>query len=270
MRVTSPANARVRDALRLIASSHERRRSGRCVLEGAHLVAVYRARVGLPESIVVTDDALARDDVRALIDDAADARTINVPTALLAEHAAIPADVGILAVVPTPRLAGADTAAHFTLLLEDLQDPGNVGSIVRTAAAAGVDQVLMSKACAFAWSPKVLRAGQGAHFLTSIVEDVDLTGWMASFRAHGGRVAALVVAGGMPLYDADLRGDLAIAVGNEGAGLSAALVDVADLRLTIPMAAGNESLNAAAATAVALFERVRQIGAGARGSAPPG
>ena len=108
IRVTSAANARVRDALRLIASSHERRRSGRCVLEGAHLVAVYRARVGLPESIVVTDDALAREDVRALIDVAADARTINVPTALLAEHAAIPADVGILAVVPTPRLAEAD------------------------------------------------------------------------------------------------------------------------------------------------------------------
>ncbi len=263
IRVTSAANARVRDALRLIASSHERRRSGRCVLEGAHLVAVYRARVGLPESIVVTDDALAREDVRALIDVAADARTINVPTALLAEHASIPADVGILAVVPTPRLAEADAAASFTLLLEDLQDPGNVGSIVRTAAAAGVAQVLMSRDCAFAWSPKALRAGQGAHFLTSIVEDVDLAAWMARFRARGGRVAAMVVAHGTPVYAADLRDDLAIAIGNEGAGLSAAVVDAADLRLTIPMASGNESLNAAAATAIALFERVRQLGAGA-------
>lgn len=258
IRVTSPSNPRVREALRLIASSHERRRSGRCVLEGAHLVAVYRARIGVPEAIVVTDDALARAEVRALIDAATDARTINVPTALLAQHAAVPADVGILAVVDTPRAAGPDVAARFTLLLEDVQDPGNVGSIVRTAAAAGVEQVLMSKACAFAWSPKVLRAGQGAHFLTRIVEDVDLAAWAADFRARGGRVAALVAASGAPLYDADLRRTLAIAVGNEGAGLSAPLVDAADLRLTIPMAAGNESLNAAAAAAIALFESVRQ------------
>jgi TrmH family RNA methyltransferase len=212
----------------------------------------------LPDTIIASDAALARDEVRALVAGDADARTIVVPASLLAEHSAMPADVGVLAVVATPRsLAPRDDAA-FTLLLEDVQDPGNVGSIVRTAAAAGVEQVLLSKKCAFAWSPKVLRAGQGAHFLTRVVEDVDLVAWSARFRDAGGAVAALVVDGGVSLYDAKLPPWLALAVGNEGGGLSAAMVNAANLRVTIPMAVGNESLNAAAATAVALFECVRQ------------
>jgi TrmH family RNA methyltransferase len=258
IRVSSPNNPRVREALRLMASSHERRRTARCVLEGAHLVLVYRATFGLPDTIIATDEALARDEVRALVAGDADARTIVVPASLLAEHSAMPADIGVLAVVPAPRALAPRDDAGFTLLLEDVQDPGNVGSIVRTAAAAGVDQVLLSKTCAFAWSPKVLRAGQGAHFLTRVVEDVDLVAWAARFRATGGAVAALVVDGGASLYEARLPARLALAIGNEGAGLSAALVDAADLKVTIPMAAGNESLNAAAAAAVALFDVVRR------------
>ena len=144
------------------------------------------------------------------------------------------------------------------MLLDDVQDPGNVGTILRTAAAAGVEQVLLSKHCAFAWSPKVLRAGQGAHFLTTIVEDVDLAAWMATFRAGGGRVAALVARGGAPFYRTALERPLALAVGNEGAGLSPALRAAADVEVTIPMPGGMESLNAAAAAAVVLFECVRR------------
>jgi TrmH family RNA methyltransferase len=143
-------------------------------------------------------------------------------------------------------------------LLEDLQDPGNVGTILRTAAAAGVEQVLLSKHCAFAWSPKVLRAGQGAHFLTAIVEDVDLPAWIAAFQRTGGRAAALVARGGADVFSAPLDLPLALAIGNEGAGLSAALLASADQRVTIPMPGGAESLNAAAAAAVVLFECVRR------------
>ncbi len=88
----------------------------------------------------------------------------------------MPAGVGIIAVVPALTPAPA-APADFCLLIDDVQDPGNVGSMLRTAAAAGVRQVMMSKHCAFAWSPKVLRAGQGAHFLIDIYENVDLADW---------------------------------------------------------------------------------------------
>ncbi|HEY3582880.1 MAG TPA: RNA methyltransferase, partial [Casimicrobiaceae bacterium] len=111
---------------------------------------------------------------------------------------------------------------------------------------------------AFAWAPKVLRAAQGAHFLTNVVEDVDLVGWVQSFRAAGGRVFATVVDGASSLYDANLRGRIAFVIGSEGQGVSQPLREKVDAAVTIPMATGNESLNAAAATAVVLFEAVRQ------------
>ena len=122
------------------------------------------------------------------------------------------------------------------------------------------DQVLLSKHCAFAWSPKVLRAGQGAHFLVDIFEDVDLAEWASAYRAAGGEVVAAIAASGSSLYSARLAGRVAVAIGNEGAGLAPALVAQATQRVTIPMPGGMESLNAAAAAAVCLFECVRQRG----------
>ena len=256
-RVASRQNERLREVARLIASSRERRKSGRGVLEGAHLVDVYCERIGTPETLVVVDDHLHEPDVASLVAHTPASRTIVVDRRLFAQIATLPPDVGVLAVVSTPRSA-SPPPGRFCLLLEDVQDPGNVGSIIRTAAAAGVDQVLLSPRCAFAWSPKVLRAGQGAHFLTTLVEDVDLHAWSRTFRALGGRIAATVVADAMPLYRADLRGRFAIAIGSEGHGLSDALLGQADERIAIPMAPGSESLNAAAAAAVVLFEAVRQ------------
>ena len=242
---------------RLTASSRERRKSGRCVLEGTHLIDVYLARIGAPETLVVVDDCIDEPEVARLIANTSPARTLVVARKLFAEIATSPPEVGALAVVSTPRAAPRGDG-DFCLLLEDVQDPGNVGSIIRTAAAAGVERVLLSRHCAFAWSPKVLRAGQGAHFLATLVEDVDLVEWADAFRRRGGKVSATVVAGGTPLYRANLRGRVAIAIGSEGRGLSDALLAAAEQRITIPMAAGSESLNAAAATAVVLFEAVRQ------------
>jgi TrmH family RNA methyltransferase len=259
-RVTSRQNPRLREAARLVASTRDRRKTGRCVLEGEHLIGVYQDRHGAPETLLVSEQALDRETTRAV---AArhPTRTLILPAALFAELAVLPAGVGILAVVPTPRPT-ATVAADFCLLLDDVQDPGNVGSMLRSAAAAGVVQVLMSKRCAFAWSPKVLRAGQGAHFLLDIHEDIDLPAWAARYRAEGEVIAAVAVKA-ENLYSTSLTGRLALAVGNEGAGVSPALLAQTTKRVRIPMPGGIESLNAAAATAVCLFECVRQrTGAG--------
>ena len=256
-RVTSPQNPRFREAATLIESSRERRKTGRCVLEGEHLIAVYVERIGPPETLLVVEEALARRDVAKLASRVAPADVLIVTARMFAGIASLPAEVGILAVVRTPAPVGPKPAP-FCLLLEDIQDPGNVGTILRTAAAAGVGQVWLSKGCAFAWSPKALRAAQGAHFLATIVEDVDLVAWSAGFRGNGGHIAVLVARDGDDLYAADLRWPLALAVGNEGSGLSSALCAAADCRVTIPMPGGTESLNAAAAAAVALFECVRR------------
>ena len=174
------------------------------------------------------------------------------------ELAVLPSGVAMLAVVPAPSPRDA-TAGTFCLLLDDVQDPGNAGSMLRSAAAAGVEQAWLSPGCAFAWSPKVLRAGMGAHFALDIHEDVDLVDWTRRYRARGGRVVALVRDGGEDLFTLPLARPLALAIGNEGAGLSTVLVEAASARATIPMPGAAESLNAAAAAAIALFECVRRV-----------
>ncbi len=256
LRITSRSNPRLREVARLLASARDRRKAGKCVLEGEHLIGVCAERHGAPEVLVVADDCLGRSGVQALAARFAD-RTLVVPPALFGELATLPAGVGILALITAPRPAPAPPA-DFCLLLEDVQDPGNVGSMLRSAAAAGVAQVLLSRLCAFAWSPKVLRAAQGAHFHLALHEDADLPHWGAAFVAGGGTLVATVAHGGAPLFAATLAGRIAVAIGNEGAGLSPALLAIANRRVTIPMPGGTESLNAAAAAAVCLFECVRQ------------
>ena len=255
-RITSRDNPRLREAARLIGSSRDRRKAGRCVLEGAHVIAAYQARYGIPETLIVAESLLAEPNVRALRSGMPDGRTLVVTESAWSELPQIPASVGALAVVSTPR-SEFKRAGDFCLLLEDVQDPGNVGSILRSAAAAGVNQVFLSSHCVFAWSPKVLRAGQGAHFHLEIYEDMDLVTWARSYR---GRVVAAVTTSGESLFGVDLSGPVAIAIGNEGSGLSPKLRDAAAARVTVPMPGGFESLNAAAAAAVCLFECVRQRG----------
>jgi RNA methyltransferase, TrmH family len=255
-RVTSQHNPRLAEAASLISSSRDRRKSGRCVLEGEHLVDVYLDRVGAPETLIVVEERLEDPRLRGLASRVPERDVIVVPANVFAQVSTLPPAVGVLAVVTTPS-PSLPSPANFHLLLEDVQDPGNVGTMLRTAAAAGVEQVLLSRHCAFAWSPKVLRAAQGAHFLTTIVEDVDLVAWSRAFRVYG-QVLATVAGGGGDLYAVKVPPRVAIAIGNEGAGLSASLLNEAGARVTIPMQGGTESLNAAAAAAVVLFECVRR------------
>jgi RNA methyltransferase, TrmH family len=256
-RIASRHNERLREVARLIASSRERRKSGRCVLEGTHLVDVYCERIGPPDTLIVVEDSIDDPDVAALIARVPPSRAFAISRAMFSEIASLPADVRVLANVRVPSTV-VRSPGHYCLLLEDVQDPGNVGTMIRTAAASGVDQVVLSRNCAFAWSPKALRAGQGAQFLTALIEDVDVGAWIGGFRGAGGRLIVGVVAGAPAVYNVDLRGRVAIAIGSEGRGVSQALLALADQCVTIPMAPGSESLNAAAAAAVLLFEGVRQ------------
>lgn len=256
LRVTSRDHPRLKEASRLIASSRDRRKTHKCVLEGEHLIAAFAQRHGAPDALLVTETFLGRPSARDLVERYA-ARTLVVPDPLFDEIAILPADVGMLAVVGVPQPASSNQG-EFCLLIDGVQDPGNVGSMLRSAAAAGVSHALLSPQCAFAWSPKVLRAGMGAHFQLSLHEHVDLPAWSRAYRVGGGRVAAAVSVGGDDLYRTDLSRPLAIAIGNEGAGITPALIEATNVRVAIPMPGAIDSLNAAAATAVVLFECVRR------------
>jgi len=161
---------------------------------------------------------------------------------------------GVLAVIEIPQpLITAQEAC--VVLLENIQDPGTLGALLRVAAAAGADAVHLSPGCAEAWSPKCLRGGQGAHFLLAIHENAELPMLAKDF---GAPVYAASLGASDVLFDLDLRGRVGFAFGNEGAGLSAQLCSVAQ-PFIIPMPGKVESLNVATAAAVCLFERVRQL-----------
>jgi TrmH family RNA methyltransferase len=258
-RISSRENALFKRVARLASSARERREQGATLLDGPHLVQAYRAAGGVAEAVIASDAAYARPEVRALFDETpANARAL-VSERLFGEIAQVVEPVGILAVIRTPAPPAPPTRAETCLLLDGVQDPGNLGSMLRTAVGAGVKHVFFSKGCVFAWAPKVLRAGQGAHFYLALHERAALAEVAAR---HAGTVATTDVRSGTPLFDADLRCAVAWIFGSEGGGVSAELARAANLRVRIPMPGPVESLNVAAAAAICLFEQVRQQRAG--------
>jgi TrmH family RNA methyltransferase len=251
--ITSRDNAVFKQLRKLAESARERRKAKRTVLDGAHLIESCLTSGRLPEMLVVAESAADGAEISGLSQRAGAVQKIMLPDALFAEVSPVDAPTGILAVIKIPHLP-VPANPDFCLLLEDVQDPGNLGSILRSAAAARVQVAWLSAGCADAWSPKVLRGGMGAHFVLPIVERADLPEISASFS--GLMLAACL--DGESLYAMDLTGSVAFMIGNEGAGLSPDLIAAAGKRFTIPMPGQVESLNAAAAAAICLFERVRQ------------
>jgi TrmH family RNA methyltransferase len=253
-RITSRENALFRSVAELAHSARERRRQGRSVLEGIHLCQAWLERHGPPRTAVTSDTGRAHPEVAALL-----ARHGVVPEGLSDELfqaiSTVQHGVGLAFVVDTPRPGLPARIERDSVYLDRIQDPGNVGTLLRSCAAAGVGTVLTAPGTAWCWSPKVLRAGMGAHFHLSIHESVP-------WSAVRGRLAIEAVgtraAHAQPLFEADLRAPVLWLLGNEGEGLSDEIEGDVRRWVTIPQAPGVESLNVAAAAAVCLFEQRRQ------------
>jgi TrmH family RNA methyltransferase len=262
-RISSRDNALFKRVARLAASARERRQQGATLLDGAHLVTAYRAAGGVAEAMLASESAYERPEIRRLFEDTAAGARALLSDRLFGEIAQVAEPVGLLAVIRTPAPPAMPSGTQTCVLLDGIQDPGNLGSLLRSAAAAGVRHLFLSKGCVFAWSPKVLRAGQGAHFALAIHEHAPLE---AIARAYAGTVATTAARADVPLFEADLRGPVAWIFGSEGGGVSPGLAATAGLRVRIPMPGPTESLNVAAAAAVCLFEQVRQQRLGALGT----
>lgn len=254
VRISSPDNPLVRSVRKLIASARERRRQGRAVLDGWHLLAACREAGGMPERVLLAARAADAAEAAEVLAWLGPRRVAIVDDALFDRMAPVETPTGVLAVVPIPVPDSA--GARCWVLLEAIQHPGNLGSILRSAAAAGAEAAFLSKGCADAWSPRALRGGMGAHFRLAVHEQADL---VAVARRFPGQVVATSLEAPVSLWTLDLTGPTAFVFGNEGAGLSPALLGAATHRVRIPMPGALESLNAAAAAAVCLFERVRQL-----------
>ena len=247
-------NPQVKRWARLIRETGFRRAEGRVVVEGPHLIASLLAQGIKPSALLATQEALETDEIASL------ARQSGLTPVVLSASvfrtiadAQTPPGVAAEIAMPAIRRDG------FRVFLEGVQDAGNVGAIVRSAAAFGAGAVILDRACADPWSPKVLRAGMGGHFAIQITQVDELDSAISSFA---GRLVCAVPRGGTKLREADLSGRVGWLFGSEGAGVSPALQQRAALKVTIPTKPETESLNVAAAAAICLYEAFSRPGGG--------
>jgi RNA methyltransferase, TrmH family len=250
--ITSRDNPIFKQLKKLAENARERRAEGKTLLDGVHLIESYAQAFGEPELVIIPEGKSSLE-ANNLMQQLEHVNTIMFPTLMFAELTPVASSTGILALAKIPAITPPNEV-KFALMLEDIQDPGNLGSMLRTALGAGVEAVYLSKGCTDAWSPKALRGGQGAQFLLPIVEGVNIVEAMQNFAGN----TYATTLDGASLYAQDLTQPTAFVIGNEGAGLSAKVVQAASHKISIPMHQSLESLNAAAAAAVCLFERARQ------------
>ncbi len=227
------------------------RKSGELWLEGEHLCSALQQRGQRPAQAVVSQAAWAQPALRALALWAP--RVLRVPDALFDGLSALPSPARIGYLLPLPATPAIDPQAA-SVVLDRLQDAGNVGSILRSAAAFGVGQVLALQGTAALWSPKVLRAGMGAHFGLRLVEGL-LPDDLAALQVP---LVGTSLATDQLLHQAALPQPCAWVLGHEGQGVSADLLARCALQVRIPQPGGEESLNVAAAAAVCFYEAQRR------------
>jgi len=250
--LSSKDNPTYKQLLALATQSRERRQQAQTLLDGEHLLSAALEAQLTPRLLVFSEtcpETLSTNWCNRL----PDVHAVTLPQHLFKHLSPVDSPSGLLAVVDIPTL-DETPAGSGLLLLEDIQDPGNLGALFRVAAAAGHYRVCLSAGCAEAWSPKCLRGGQGGHFHLAIQESVDL---FAVAKSWPGPMYAGALGAPMSLYSLDLSSPAAFAFGNEGAGLSAGLQGVCT-PFSIPMTGQVESLNVATAAAVCLFEARRQ------------
>ena len=247
--ITSLQNDRVKLAFGLLSGSKSRRKAGKIALEGVRLIR-DAVEAGYVPDFLLYDPA------------AVDLTPLNLPPNLLLEASpeiirhvsATEQPQGVVGVFPMPAPSVPRTVQRV-LILDAISDPGNMGTILRTAAAAGVDVVLLAPGCVDPYNDKTLRAGMGAHFRVPVVAQ----SWDKIAITCDGLNISLAAMDGDLAYDAaDWTQDWALIIGSEAHGVSESAYQLAHQHVMIPMAAETESLNAASAAAVILFEAARQ------------
>ena len=251
MRITSFSNRMIREVRELMQKPRARQKAGLFVSEGERLCRE------IPKDLV--ERVFLSDSYRGSLPAGfrpKDHTLIRVPDELMAHISDTKHSQGILVLVrmlPERVLSG-----DFFLLLESLQDPGNLGTIFRLAEAAGVNGIYMSSDCTDIYSPKLVRSTMGSLYRLPFRIVPDLKETIAELKKKGVRCFAAHLLGEKAHYDCDFRPPTAFLIGNEGRGLSPELSEAADIRLRIPMKGGVESLNAAAAAAILSYETLRQ------------
>ena len=257
MTITSRQNPLVKQ-LRQLHRAKGRREYDRFLIEGTHLLETA-CEVNCSLDTVCFTDAWGESHPQLREKAAKRAKRLEIVTpAVLAAIATTVHPDGVVATVSQARLKPQLPDLGLGLGLERLQDPGNLGTILRTSLAAGVDGLWLSHDSTDIESPKVLRASAGAGLRLPIANDIDLSATVSAAKGRGIQVIATTAVAARTYWQVDWNCPSLILLGNEGAGLSPELLALADQRVSIPVKSGMESLNVGIATALLVYEAVRQ------------
>lgn len=257
--IVSRMNPVFKQLVKLEGSTKKRRACGLTILDGVHLINSYYDKLGAPSRLITNESGCKNTEIKKLLmlNKSQKVDVFLLSDVLFREISPVKTPVGVIALAPIPK--PSDILVHknkcFYALLESIQDPGNLGSILRSASLAGVSDVFLSEGCADAWSPKTLRAAMGAHFMLRIYEQSNLVKVAKEFK---GKVIATTLETNKSLYKTCLTGPTAFVFGNEGLGLSNTMLKATNEQVVIPMVYKAESLNVAATAAICFFEKVRQ------------
>ena len=256
LRIESPQNEQIKSVVKLANQSKLRKEQGLMVLEGVHLLQSLLDQNLDVNAVFVHEDKLDSAEIRALLVQVDSQRVSVVATRAFEKLSALTHGADLVSVAPMPIVKGLPEQVSC-VVLENIQDPGNMGTILRSCAASGIHDVVLSEGCVDVFSPKVLRSGMGAHFLLNIVTGADLVAFVKNYQ--GISLVTALNDQTVSLYDQDLTKVVAFIFGSEGSGVSDTLLQCAQQAIKIPMLGATESLNVAMAATICLFERVRQL-----------
>ncbi|ORF27271.1 TrmH family RNA methyltransferase [Snodgrassella alvi] len=253
--IQSASNNELKHLSRLIAQSHYRRQHQLAVLEGVHLVETFIQAGYLIQALYLPQQRIHDSEIYDLLASIPAHQVVLVANNLLDKISDLVNSREPVAIVKLPEVVSASDIQDV-ILLERVQDPGNTGTILRSALAAGVHNIVLSKDSVDVWSPKVLRAAMGAHAYLNIQTVSDLTAWCTDYAYP--LYATALSSESHSLYTLNLNEPAGWIFGNEGSGLSAKMLQAASRHVIIPMTGQTESLNVAMAATICLFEQQRQ------------
>lgn len=258
-KITSNSNELIKKIYKYTKSQSERKKDSIAILDGLHLLEeIFKA--GNPNKILYifcTKKALLSSEINIFLKNK-NLKTIIVNESIMNKISPTKTPQGILGVYNFPNSSNLSKNATTIILLDRIADPGNLGTIIRTGVAMGVDAFFCSSGCAQVWSPKVLRASQGAHFYTNIFTDFNLSDIKKIF--NGEIFGTFLDSNANSIYKTNFPTKIGLCFGNEGSGINISEFDkYGDKKLFIPMSKNFESLNVAIASGICLSERKRQL-----------
>lgn len=245
-RITSAQNEYIKKIAKLGAKKH-REEAGVFIAEGEHLVEMAVASDYIIEAVVMSESYYKKNAEKFSYD------TILLPDSLFVKISDAKTPQGVLAVIKLPDLTKQDFSGKY-IYCDNLQDPGNIGTIIRTADAFSFDGVILSTGCADVFSPKVIRSSQGSVFNTKIIVDTDIS-YLKNAKENGVMITSTALYGQcVRLSEMKIAKNHIFVIGNEGSGVSTEILELSDEIAYIPMTGKAESLNAGVAASILIYE----------------